>query len=303
MIGGARVDAVKCKAFLLAVECGSLTEVAERMGYTQPGITRRFTRSRRTRVQAARAEQARRGGQRQRARDDSRPPGDGPRSARGRRAGVQHIRDAFGCATIGCYWSVGSSGCLRSGSLLRSLPRRQRIVARGWRSRARAHASRNVRSTSASARSLARRGVRLDSPCVRTNFSPGLPAGHPKAGLAAFPVADVESESFIVTLPGIGYGHRPASSTTNHVTPKHPLTNRQRLHGLLHGGGGSRDEPQQPPALRALEWGRGRGSLRSASVHLAGHRRAVAQGCQPCCAKVHRAGARDGESMGHVSLP
>ena len=34
------MDAVKCRAFLLAVECGSLTEVAERMGYTQPGITR-----------------------------------------------------------------------------------------------------------------------------------------------------------------------------------------------------------------------------------------------------------------------
>ena len=34
------MDAVKCEAVLAAAETGSLTAAAERLGYTQSGITR-----------------------------------------------------------------------------------------------------------------------------------------------------------------------------------------------------------------------------------------------------------------------
>ncbi|WP_295714945.1 LysR family transcriptional regulator [uncultured Mitsuokella sp.] len=34
------MDKVKCEAFLLAAESGSLSEAARKLGYTQPGITR-----------------------------------------------------------------------------------------------------------------------------------------------------------------------------------------------------------------------------------------------------------------------
>lgn len=34
------MDKVKCEAFLLAAESGSLSEAARKLGYPQPGITR-----------------------------------------------------------------------------------------------------------------------------------------------------------------------------------------------------------------------------------------------------------------------
>ena len=34
------MDATKCEAILIAAETGSLTAAAERLGYTQSGITR-----------------------------------------------------------------------------------------------------------------------------------------------------------------------------------------------------------------------------------------------------------------------
>ncbi len=303
MIGGARVDAVKCKAFLLAVECGSLTEVAERMGYTQPGITRMIyslekelgfkllVRSKRGVVATANGREM--------------------IPALREMVRVQRVAEEqgsnisgmlSGVLTIGCYWSVGQQWMP---SILARFCDRYPGVNVSLHEGGGRELGRMLEERSVDLCFCAEPGEGVECdwiPVRKDELLAWLPVGHPKAGLAAFPVADVESESFIVTLPGEDTDI-DRFFETNHVTPNIRFTtgNDYTAYCMVEAGlgmslnnrllsarwgGAVAEVPFDPPQYISL--GIAVPSLKDAS---------------PAVRKFIELVLEMRESMGHVSLP
>lgn len=197
------MEARKCEAFVTAVECGSLTEAGELLGYTQPGITR-MVRSLERELGFRLLVRGNRGVE---------PTANGLEMLPVMRELVRACQRVVeqgsqihgvlsGTLRVGCYWSIAS----------RWLPT---VLARYCELHPGVVVNVHEEGNRGLARWVEERSVDL---CLCGRPNPGLacdwipiredelvawlPPDHPKASLAALPVRDVDGEAFVATLPG-----------------------------------------------------------------------------------------------------
>ena len=195
------MDAVKCEAVLLAAELGSLTAVAERLDYTQSGITRMlgsleeelgfplFLRSKKG-VRLTENGRAMLPLLREVVRAQH--------SASQRSAEIRGV--ITGTLTIGCYFSISA---MWMPGILKTFQGRYPGVTVRMQEGGNRDMARWLREKSVDCCFCARPNVPDCEwrPVFRDELVVWLPRDHPMARAGAFPVAQLEREPFIHTAP------------------------------------------------------------------------------------------------------
>ena len=197
------METSKCEAVLLAAESGSLTAAAEAMGYTQPGVTR-MVRSLEAELGLTLLARTTHGVELTASGREMLPAlREVTRAARRVEEESSQVRGVLrGELVVGSYYSLSARllpGVL-AGFCAEHPGVRVRVREGGNQEMARWLSERSVDLCFAATPA---EGVACDwVPVLTDELVAWLPASHPRAHDAAFPVSALEGEPFVVTMQG-----------------------------------------------------------------------------------------------------